>query len=152
MQSTNVFPSQCEFNNRVKVSLQFLKRWSATLPSCSFENRCRTFSLLIPLYRFYSQNDLDTLDRICYLPSATTAHPCLLTCFITCIQWVPQQIQLWCDTCWALGGQHGGGAVIITSRVFFVSLVTMKPSAGLTMCHPPPPYQSRQRWVRQHWS
>ena len=30
-----------------------------------------------------------------------------LPCFIACVKWIPQ-IHLWCDTCWPLGGQHGG--------------------------------------------
>ena len=54
-----------------------------------WENRYLCFGLLVP-------SALDFKARV---------DP-LLVCFITCVQWIPQ-IQLWCDTCWSLGGRHG---------------------------------------------
>ena len=45
----------------------------------------------------------------------------LLACFLACMQWIPQ-IQLWCNTCWRLGGQHCSSAFFIHVLVFLMSI------------------------------
>ena len=41
-----------------------------------------------------------------------------LACFVTCMQQNPQ-IQLWCNTCWPLGGQYGSQVVLIYVLAYF---------------------------------
>ena len=42
----------------------------------------------------------------------------LLACFVTYMQQNPQ-IQLWCNTCWPLGGQYGSQVVLIYVLAYF---------------------------------
>ena len=57
---------------------------------------------LVPL--FWSSGDICPGFQVMANPS--------LICFLTCVQWIPQ-INLWCNTCWPLDGQHGSWAFLI---------------------------------------
>ena len=52
----------------------------------------------------------------------------LLTCFVVCVQLIPQ-IHLWCDTCWSFDDQHGSRAaltrLLIQTFVFVFNSKTM---------------------------